>query len=139
MRWTDAFPTPGRSLSLSSHLSLLTPSLSQSHMCRSHVSYTFSLFAQVHHVLVVDLSGSSTVVEGLTPATQIAALKALMKAPATAQLFFSPAFCSNFGAPLTDESTLGGCGVLDGDVLYYSSGEAPEPTPDAKPASPKKK
>ena len=95
--------------------------------------------AQVHHVLVVDLSGSSTVVEGLTPATQIAALKALMKAPATAQLFFSPAFCSNFGAPLTDESTLGGCGVLDGDVLYYSSGEAPEPPPDAKPASPKKK
>ena len=55
--------------------------------------------------------------------------------------FFSPAFTSNFGAPLLDENTLGSYGILDGDVLYYASGEAPAEVADAggaKPAGKKK-
>merc|ERR1712023_100943 len=61
---------------------------------------------------MADTSGQCTVVENLTSNTLISSLKALIKAPETARIQFSPAFTSNFGASLADDRTLGCCGVL---------------------------
>ena len=83
-----------------------------------------------------DTSGVCTVVDNVMSTTPISALKALIKAPPTATIQFSPAFTSNFGATLADDRTLASCGVLDGDVLYYASGE---PAAPAVEAAPKKK
>jgi len=95
----------------------------------------------IKHILIVDTSGEGTFVDNVNNSTPIVSLKTLMKAPETAKIFFSPAFTSNFGAPLLDENTLGSYGILDGDVLYYASGEAPAEVADAggaKPAGKKK-
>ena len=68
----------------------------------------------VRHVLMVETGDVATIIEGVTPTTQIGTLKTLVNknAPPTARIHFSPAFTSNFGANLADDKTLGACGVL---------------------------
>lgn len=107
---------------------------------RARTATDLEAMKKVTHVLMVDTSGAASAVQGVSAATTIAALKALIKAPETAQIYFSPAFTANFGAALADDKSLGSCGVLDGDVLYYSSGEEVIPgAGDAAKPPPKKK
>ena len=89
----------------------------------------------VKHILLVNLEGIGTVVEPVEPSTTIAMIKGLLKAPPSAAITFSPVFASSFGVPLEDERTLSSYNVLDGDVLYYTTGEPPAPEAEA----PKKK
>lgn len=90
-------------------------------------------FKAIKHIQMVDLSGAAIRMEGVSEKTEIAAIKAMLKAPETALVYFSPVFTSTFGTPLADERTLGSYNVLDGDVLYYSTGVPPEPAADEAP------
>jgi len=90
----------------------------------------------INYVLVVDTSGECAVMDGLSAATPVAALKERLKTP-QCLLYFSTTFSPTFGTPLADERTLGSYGVLDGDVLYYTTGAPPKE--EEKPKEAKKK
>jgi hypothetical protein len=104
---------------------------------RTRLPQELDEFKTIKHVLMVDLDGNALTLEGVSNSTEVGAIKAMLKAPPTALVYFSPVFTSTFGTPLADERTLGSFNVLDGDVLYYSTGVPPEPAADAAP--PKKK
>ena len=98
-------------------------------------------FEQVEQVLLVDLNtgdGGGAIILEVNSSSQIKTIKETLKAPPTAVIYFTPFFTSNFGPPLDDERTLGSYHVLNGDVLYFSSGTPPAPPADAA-AAPKKK
>ena len=86
----------------------------------------------IEHILLVDVTGTATVVDNVGASTTIGSIKALLKAPPTSQITFSPVFASSFGTPLADDRTLASCSVLDGDVLYFSTGEPPPPAEPPK-------
>lgn len=65
----------------------------------------------INYVLVVDTSGECAVMDGLSAATPVAALKERLKTP-QCLLYFSTTFSPTFGTPLADERTLGSYGVL---------------------------
>ena len=95
-------------------------------------------FETIRHVLMVDFSGIGTCLQdGVSHSTLVGAIKLQLKLPPTALIFFTPFFTSSWGTPLEDERTLGSYSVLDGDVLYFTTGEPPPPPADAAP--PKKK
>ena len=78
----------------------------------------------------------ATVLE-VTPATTVANLKVMLKAPPECTIFFSAVYTSSFGKPLEDERTLESYHVLDGDVMFWTSGVGPSGAEEA--AAPKKK
>lgn len=104
---------------------------------RTRLPQELEEFKTIKHVLMIDLDGNALTLEGVSNSTEVSAIKAMLKAPETALVYFSPVFTSTFGTPLADERTLGSFNVLDGDVLYYSTGVPPAPAADAAP--PKKK
>lgn len=80
---------------------------------RSRSQTELDALKAVKHVLIVEGKGENAVhLDGLSPATQVAQIKATMKAPPTASLYHSPVFTSGFGAALVDERTLGSYCVL---------------------------
>lgn len=78
----------------------------------------------------------ATVLE-VTPATTVGAIKVMLKAPPECTIFFSAVYTSSFGKPLDDERTLESYSVLDGDVMFWTSGVGPAGAEEAAPAKKK--